>query len=234
MKKAVCLLAVLLLLFCSCTCGMESASASEPIKTRPDTFSAAGRYDVIPEPTTDPGTKLLLQPFGADTEALAAECLAALENYFENGRYWNHTDMDTNGMSEFGIALSVTDTPCDHSAFGSTYCNVYCGATQDFFSYPSLMQCLGFASLISDLVFGTDAPVTEFYDFDDLRIGDHIRLVSTTHSVIVTDIDRETETITVAEVNADYTSCRIAWGRQITKAQLFQAEDNIRYFTRYV
>ena len=130
--------------------------------------------------------------------------------------------------------MSVTDTPCAHRHNGYSYCNVYSGAMLDFFpSYTSLRQCLGYATLISDLVFGTDAPITEYSDFYDLRIGDHIRLFYYEHSMIVTDIDWETETITVTEVNADYENCQISWSRQFTRTQLQRMEGWIRYFTRY-
>ena len=66
--------------------------------------------------------------------------------------------------------------------------------------YGDETQCLGYASIISDLLFGYDAPITEFYDFDELRIGDHIRMGWYEHSMIVTDIDWDTDTITVTEV----------------------------------
>ena len=104
----------------------------------------------------------------------------------------------------------------------------------DFFpQYEDEMQCLGYASIISDLLFGYDAPITEFYDFDKLRIGDHIRMGWYEHSMIVTDIDWDTDTITVTEVNADYENCQISWGRQITRSELLGMEGDLTYYTRY-
>lgn len=168
------------------------------------------------------------------TERLAEQRLTLLENYFCDGLYWNHIGVDTSGMTGMEAAMCVTDTCCAHYSNGYVYCNVYSGTMAESFSNLSyLTQCLGYASLLSDLIFRTDAPVTEFSDFDDLRIGDHIRLVYNEHSMIVTDIDWETETVTVTEVNADYQNCQISWGRQFTKAQLYQMESYIRYFTRY-
>lgn len=118
-------------------------------------------------------------------------------------------------MTADEIAMCVTDTPCNHSVYGYGNCNIYNGLMDDFFpQYEDETQCLGYASLISDLLFGYDAPITEFYDFDELRIGDHIRMGWYEHSMIVTDIDWDTDTITVTEVNVDYENCQISWGRR--------------------
>lgn len=103
--------------------------------------------------------------------------LELLEDYFPNGMYWNHIGVDTSEMTADEIAMCVTDTPCNHSVYGYGNCNIYNGLMDDFFpQYGDEMQCLGYASIISDLLFGYDAPITEFYDFDELRIGDHIRM----------------------------------------------------------
>ena len=143
--------------------------------------------------------------------------LELLEDYFPNGMYWNHVGVDTSEMTADEIAMCVTDTPCNHSVYGYGNCNIYNGLMDDFFpQYGDEMQCLGYASIISDLLFGYDAPVTEFYDIDELRIGDHIRMGWYEHSMIVTDIDWDTDTITVTEVNADYENCQISWGRQMS------------------
>lgn len=167
-------------------------------------------------------------------EQRVREQLALLEDYFPDGMYWNHVGVDTSKMTDEEIALCVTNVPCDHSAYGYGSCNIYNGLTDDFFpQYGDEMQCLGYASLISDLLFGCDTPITEFYDFDKLRIGDHIRMGWYEHSMIVTDIDRDTETITVTEVNADYESCEISWGRQITRDELESMEGDLTYYTRY-
>ena len=160
--------------------------------------------------------------------------LELLEDYFPNGMYWNHIGVDTSEMTADEIAMCVTDTPCNHSVYGYGNCNIYNGLMDDFFpQYGDEMQCLGYASIISDLLFGYDAPITEFYDFDELRIGDHIRMGWYEHSMIVTDIDWDTDTITVTEVNADYENCQISWGRQITRSELLGMEGDLTYYTRY-
>ena len=160
--------------------------------------------------------------------------LELLEDYFPNGMYWNHIGVDTSEMTADEIAMCVTDTPCNHSVYGYGNCNIYNGLMDDFFpQYGDEMQCLGYASIISDLLFGYDAPITEFYDIDELRIGDHIRMGWYEHSMIVTDIDWDTDTITVTEVNADYENCQISWGRQITRSELLGMEGDLTYYTRY-
>ena len=169
------------------------------------------------------------------TEAHVLLELEQLAAYFEDGRYWNHYGMDASSMNDWEQALCITDQACAHSENGYDYCNIYNGAISDYFpQYDYDTQCLGYAALISDLLFGTDAPVTEFYDFDSLRIGDHIRLVENEHSMIVTDIDWSTDTITVTEVNADYENCRISWGRTITRDELYSMEGEAIFHTRYI
>ena len=167
---------------------------------------------------------------GVKTEAEAREKLKSLALYFEDGLYWNCA-----GAPADADMFCVTGTPCAHSAEGYASCNIYSGKTDACFpEYSDGTQCLGYAALISDLLFGTDAPVTEFYDFDSLRIGDHIRLVENEHSMIVTDIDWSTDTITVTEVNADYENCRISWGRTITRDELYSMEGEAIFHTRYI
>ena len=92
-------------------------------------------------------------------------------------------------------ALSITDTPCAHSADGTDTCNTYKGALLAEFPEFSGIQCFGYASLLSDLLFGTDAPVTE--------------------------------------VNADFETCRIAWGRSITRGELYETDSAVIFYTRY-
>ena len=120
--------------------------------------------------------------------------LELLEDYFPNGMYWNHIGVDTSEMTADEIAMCVTDTPCNHSVYGYGNCNIYNGLTDDFFpQYGDETQCLGYASIISDLLFGYDAPITEFYDFDELRIGDHIRTFYISQKLYDTKTPRTTQ-----------------------------------------
>ncbi|MFQ7752318.1 MAG: hypothetical protein ACLRH1_00085 [Acutalibacteraceae bacterium] len=176
---------------------------------------------------------------GAGTSGIAArgdtaapgisEKLAVLESIFEDGRFWNHTD-ETSWMDP---ALSITDTPCAHSADGTDTCNTYKGALLAEFPEFSGIQCFGYASLLSDLLFGTDAPVTAHSDFAKLRAGDTIHFPNAMHSMLVTAVDADAETVTVTEVNADFETCRIAWGRSITRGELYETDSAVIFYTRY-
>ena len=158
-----------------------------------------------------------------------AEKLAVFETVFEDGCYWNHA-----GAADWlDPVLCVTDTPCAHGTAGESTCNTYRGALLAEFPDFSGIQCFGYASLLSDLLFGVDAPVTAHTDFSRVRVGDMIRLPESMHSMLVTAVDREAETVTVTEVNADYETCRIAWGRTVTREALYANGDSVTFYTRY-
>lgn len=163
-----------------------------------------------------------------------SERLDALRGYFTDGKYWNHFGTDYLEMSDEEMAMSITDTPCAHEENGYEFCNVYIGATGELFpEYDYDTQCLGFASLISDLLFGTDAPLSVFYEFEDLRVGDHIRLISVEHSMVVTSVDAVSGSVRVLDVNADYENCQIDWDREFTYDDLLETGSSYEFITRY-
>lgn len=138
------------------------------------------------------------------TEEEAAATLESLRDTFPEGAYWNHVGVED--WDEF----TVTDSPCQHDLYWDAYCNTYTGGIQELFpQFEPMEQCLGFAALLSDLVFGEDAPVSTFADYTQLRVGDNIRLELTEHSMVVLTVDGEG--ITVVECNSDYEHCRISW-----------------------
>lgn len=159
----------------------------------------------------------------------AEEQLASLREQLPDGKYWNHMGQDLPYGEE--TPFSVTDTPCEHSIYGETYCNFYNGATEAFFPYDTLCQCLGFASFLSDQLFGTEAPLHIFYNYAHLRVGDHIRLGEYEHSMTV--IEKTEDYITVAEVNEDYEDCLISWSRQISYYELENLHWDSEYISRY-
>lgn len=164
------------------------------------------------------------------TAQRVAERISSLREQFPQGKYWNHMgkDPDLEGEDPF----SVTDIPCEHYIYGETYCNFYDGKTLDYFpEYGTLSQCMGFASLLSDQVFTTDAGLSLFYDIDQLRIGDHIRFYEYEHSMIVANKDESS--ITVAEVNENYEDCLISWNRVIFFEELEALSWDSTYATRY-
>jgi len=140
------------------------------------------------------------------------EKITELQKEFPNGMYWNHmgSNEDTNG---------VTNIPCDHNINFEKYCNSYHGNSDDAYDIKmSCVQCLGFASMLSDRIFGTDAPAIKFYNYDEIRVGDQARINGDTHTVFI--IDKTDEYVVVAECNADYVTCKISWGRKIPREEL--------------
>ncbi len=158
----------------------------------------------------------------------AEEKLAALREQLPEGKYWNHMEQDIPyGDETPGI---VTDIPCEHSVYGELYCNFYNGKTAQIFEGTSC-QCLGFASFLSDQLFTLDAPLHSFYDYDRLRLGDHIRLYEYEHSMTV--VEKTDEYVTVAEANENYEDCRISWSRQLTRYDLDELSWDLEYISRY-
>ncbi len=156
--------------------------------------------------------------------------LMELKEQFPPGSYWNHRGIDIeDGTPTWKI---VTDIPCDHSAYGDTYCNRYNGATKEFFpQYDYLTQCLGFSSMLSDQIFGEEAPIRIFRDYNELRVGDQIRLTGSWHSMVV--IEKEDDYVCVAECDEDSITCEISWGRKILRSDLAAYGEEIEYITRY-
>ncbi len=162
-------------------------------------------------------------------EETAEKTFDKLKSQFPEGMYWNHMYEDIAYGEE--TPYSVTDTPCNHYDYGELYCNFYNGKTEELFPDSTLCQCLGFASLLSDQVFGEDAPLHIFYDLSMLRVGDHIRLSEWEHSLTVTAISDEG--ITIGEVNQDYEHCMITWSRELSWYELEGLEWDSEYITRY-
>lgn len=160
----------------------------------------------------------------------AADAIASLQEQFPEGMYWNHMDREDIAYGE-ETPYSVTDIPCDNWENGELYCNFYNGKTAELFPSDTLCQCLGFASFLSDQLFGTEAPLHMFYDSSLLRVGDHIRLDEWEHSVTVTSISQEG--ITVGEVNENYTDCMISWSRQLSWEELDELAWDSTYISRY-
>ncbi len=154
--------------------------------------------------------------------------LSALQKKFPSGKYWNHrTSESTAGKAPWEI---VTDNPCSHGSY--SYCNEYYGVSAIPVTGGTWStQCLGFVNMLSDQIFGKDAPVRTFRDFSQLRPGDQIRLFDDVHSVMV--VEKAADYITVAEVNADYVTCKISWGRKISREALESHGSSALYITRY-
>lgn len=192
------------------------SEASSAVESAPEE-SSQGAVDVAFSYYEEP------QPI---TEEEAAATLESLRDTFPDGSYWNHM-----GLEEWD-EFTVTDIPCDHDLYWDTYCNSYTGGIQELFpQFEPMEQCLGFAALLSDLVFGEDAPVSTFTDYTQLRVGDNIRLELTEHSMVVLTVDGEG--ITVVECNSDYEHCRISWDRFLSWDDLAATSYEMECITRY-
>ena len=197
-----------------------------------ETPSTYGDFD---QTVSDLGEQAQVAPAALDGEmseetiSVEDEVLAALNDLrevFPEGMYWNH--MGVEDWDEF----TVTDTSCQHDLYWDTYCNGYSGGIQELFpQFEPMEQCLGFAALLSDLVFGEDAPVNTFTDYTQVRPGDRIRLELSEHSMTVLTVDEDG--ITVVECNSDYEHCRISWDRFLSWEDLDTYSYEIECITRY-
>lgn len=174
----------------------------------------------------DENGALAEEPLG---QVKITERLHELHEFFPSGYYWNHigSDEGDTDYSEY-----ITSFPCDHNVTGTFYCNHYNGATVLHYpEYGDLYQCLGFASMLSDKVFGDEAGISIFNNTSYLRLGDHIRLHDYEHSMIVISIDDDL--VTFAEVNENYNDCAISWERQMTISELQALSWDSEYLSRY-
>lgn len=157
------------------------------------------------------------------------DTLEILKAMLPDGKYWNHMGLELPWGRE--TPFLYTDTPCEHLRYGEGYCNFYNGTSAEYFSQTTLNQCLGFASLLSDRFFGTEAPLHTFRNPSLLRVGDHIRLREYEHSMIV--VEMTSEYIVLAEVNRDYEHCLISWSRQMTYSEVQGLVWDSQYISRY-
>ncbi|MCC8079201.1 MAG: S-layer homology domain-containing protein [Oscillospiraceae bacterium] len=87
--------------------------------------------------------------------------------------------------------------------------------------------CAGFAFLLSDAAFGdARARIINDYAYEDLKVGDILRINNDTHSVVILSV--YDDYVVIAEGN--FNSC-IYWGRTLTKDKVMESNNYI--FTRY-
>ena len=85
--------------------------------------------------------------------------------------------------------------------------------------------CAGFAFLLSDAAFG-DLPAQKHTNFDNIRVGDILRINNDEHSVIVLEV--KDNSVIVAEGNMNSS---IFWGREISLDEI--KETGTEVLTRY-
>ncbi len=142
--------------------------------------------------------------YAINYEKSVAQRLEDLTQIYKDGSYWNK-------KGDF----------CNHEKDGYEFCNYYEG------NAGSGIQCHGFALMISDTLFGCDAPVKIYTDLNEIKIGDIIRY-NDRHTMIVTKID--TEYIEVLEANYNH-DCKIKWNRKVEREFLENCE--LLCITRY-
>ena len=86
--------------------------------------------------------------------------------------------------------------------------------------YSGGFGCAGFAFLLSDAAFGKlPCSVNEEFEYEDLRVGDILRINNDTHSVIILKIDDDGVTIAEGNYNAS-----IHWGRWMSRDYVEQSD----------
>ena len=86
--------------------------------------------------------------------------------------------------------------------------------------------CAGFAFICSDAAFGSLPVTNQHSNFDDILIGDILRINNDTHSVVV--LEKKDNSVIVTEGNFNSS---IHWGREISRQSL--EEGNFVVTTRY-
>ena len=85
--------------------------------------------------------------------------------------------------------------------------------------YSGGYGCAGFAFLLSDAAFGAlPARMLTEFQFEDVRVGDILRINSNTHSVIVLEVHEDH--VVIAEGNYNNS---VHWFRKLSKSQVEQA-----------
>lgn len=87
--------------------------------------------------------------------------------------------------------------------------------------------CAGFSFIFSDMIFGQGYyPTSLYYDVEQIKVGDVLRINNDTHSVVVIEVNENG--VVIAEANYNYS---VHWGRTISFETL---RETLTYgFTRY-
>lgn len=91
--------------------------------------------------------------------------------------------------------------------------------------YSGGYGCVAFAFEVSDICFGK-LPARFYYNLDEVRVGDILRINNDTHSVVVLKVEGDTITITEGSFNSS-----VHWGRTFKKSEL--ASHFVNGITRY-
>lgn len=203
----------------------ETQSAEQPAVSRESLKGETAVTRVMPE-EPEPATLFDEQYMSMDLDAK----LTVLREKFPDGKYWNTIGYDVSDLTQEEACMIVTDEPCNHGWNGYEYCHEYDGRTLDEYTYDYNIQCLGFASMVSDFLFGKDAEIETFYDFEELDVGDQIRFLAYEHSVVV--IEKGPDYVKVVECNRDYENCEIEWGRELSEDEVLYGWADYEFLRR--
>lgn len=128
--------------------------------------------------------------------------LTALAEKYPDGKYWNHIGSAVNNPDGY------TSVPCTHHSNGCSYgrpaaceCNYYNGA----------IQCMGYSYKLAEEITGKNPrewkKITTL-NVSNLKVGDVIRYINNTHSIVVVGVKGDTIAYTGANWGAN---CLIKW-----------------------
>ncbi|MBO4266916.1 MAG: Ig-like domain-containing protein [Lachnospiraceae bacterium] len=137
-----------------------------------------------------------------DDEAVIYERMIAMKSDYPEGKHWTNSDK----YSWYNILYPEGSSMAYSQFIGG--------------------GCVAFAMILSDAAFG-NAPAYERNTvvYDDLRVGDILRLKGDYHTVII--LEKHDEGVVIAEGNMNSS---VHWGRKLTKAEVEASE---YYYTRY-
>ena len=143
---------------------------------------------------------------GSSTDAIS---FSSLQAKFPSGAYWNHMGSSSNNPNGY------TYTPCNHSSYGTSYCNHP--------TFYSAWQCHGYAVQCGYDIVGTNpmnwTKYTSSSYVDSIKAGDIVRLdySSNQHTILVLSVNGNEVAFT--DCNS-YGTCNIRWGAVKTKSTI--------------
>ncbi len=127
--------------------------------------------------------------------------ISQITTKFPTGKYWNHPTSSNNFVNGKNNENTTTSTPCTHHNNCGTIHNGNCGCN----SFETSIQCTGFVKKLSYDIYHDSYLSGHWLKTEDqaylsnVRKGDIIRIGS--HSMMVENINRENNSITVLECN---------------------------------
>ncbi|MBP5249091.1 MAG: DUF5011 domain-containing protein [Lachnospiraceae bacterium] len=170
-------------------------------------------------PVYDGWTHTALEFGKSITKAYFDSKITELKEAYPDGKYWNGGDE------------KISDTPCSNNG-GYDRCNFHMSPIRLLFRRNDMgYQCFGFAAMLSDAIFGNSTSAYVVNGFENVLPGDVIRIEYDNgkgHAAFV--IEKYEDHVVVAECNADFETCKIEWGRSVTREEL--ERDNAFYLRR--